>query len=117
MSLPQRIWAFPSETKFKDHQIRSRQVLSGADLFILNTIIQIAYTVSCIPWVKFEHFAVHSYENKDYYFPSVEAGKIFPEGEKELLPLSLTCHHAAVDGYHISRFLEELQKDIDSFEV
>ncbi|MBP0957884.1 MAG: chloramphenicol acetyltransferase CAT [Oscillospiraceae bacterium] len=76
-----------------------------------------AYTVSCIPWVKFEHFAVHSYENKPYYFPSVEAGRIFSEGDKELLPLSLTCHHAATDGYHISRFLEELQVDMDSFSV
>lgn len=74
-----------------------------------------AYTVSCIPWVKFEHFAVHSYENKPYYFPSVEAGKIFCRGDKELLPLSVTCHHAATDGYHISRFLEELQRDMDSF--
>ena len=36
-----------------------------------------AYTVSCVPWVSFTHFAVHSYENKPYYFPSVEAGKFF----------------------------------------
>lgn len=36
-----------------------------------------AYTVSCVPWVAFEHFAVHSYEDKPYYFPSVEAGKSF----------------------------------------
>lgn len=34
-----------------------------------------AYTVSCIPWVNFTHFSVHSYEKKDYFFPSVEAGK------------------------------------------
>ncbi|MDD6991710.1 MAG: CatA-like O-acetyltransferase [Oscillospiraceae bacterium] len=33
------------------------------------------------------------------------------------MPLSVTCHHAATDGYHISRFLEELQKDMDSFSV
>ena len=33
-----------------------------------------AYTVSCVPWVSFQHFAVHSYGLKDYFFPSVEAG-------------------------------------------
>ena len=33
-----------------------------------------AYTVSCVPWISFTHFSVHSYENKPYYFPSVEAG-------------------------------------------
>lgn len=75
-----------------------------------------AYTVSAVPWVDFTHFAVHSYENKPYYFPSVEAGRFRREGERTHMQLSLTCHHAATDGYHISRFLEDLQSDMDAFE-
>ena len=75
-----------------------------------------AYTVSCLPWVSFNAFSVQSYENKPYYFPSVEAGKFFEAGEELMMPLSMTCHHAATDGYHISRFLEELQEDMDNFE-
>ena len=74
-----------------------------------------AYTVSCIPWVSFEHFAIHSYENKPYYFPSVEAGKFFERDGRVLMPLSLTCHHATTDGYHIARFLNELKNDMDAF--
>lgn len=75
-----------------------------------------AYTVSCLPWVSFEHFAVHSYENKDYFFPSVEAGKFEEKEGRLIMPLSLTCHHAAADGYHIHLFLESLKKDMNSFE-
>ena len=74
-----------------------------------------AYTVSCIPWVSFSHFAVHSYENKPYYFPSVEAGKFFEEAGRTLMPLSITCHHAATDGYHVKCFLSSLQQDIRDF--
>lgn len=74
-----------------------------------------AYTVSCIPWVEFTHFAVHSYENKPYYFPSVEAGKFFERDGRIYMPLSLTCHHATTDGYHIKKFLENLQEDILNF--
>ena len=74
-----------------------------------------AYTVSCIPWVGFTHFAIHSYENKAYYFPSVEAGKFFAQGDKTLMPLSITCHHAATDGYHVKCFLEALQDDMRNF--
>ncbi len=70
-----------------------------------------AYTVSCIPWVSFRHFAVHSYEDKPYYFPSVEAGKLELRGGRELLPLSLTCHHAATDGIHVYRFLQQLEAE------
>lgn len=76
-----------------------------------------AYTVSCIPWVNFEHFAVHSYENKPYYFPSVEAGKMVEKDGKIWMPLSITCHHATTDGYHVKLFLEELQKEANEFGV
>lgn len=71
-----------------------------------------AYTVSCIPWVNFTHFAVHSYENKPYYFPSVEAGKLFERDGQIFLPLSLTCHHATTDGFHIHCFLKALEADL-----
>lgn len=75
-----------------------------------------AYTVSCLPWVSFRHFAAHSYERKAYYFPSVEAGKLYERDGKTWMPLSLTCHHAAADGYHVDRFLTALQTAADSFE-
>ena len=71
-----------------------------------------AYTVSALPWVSFEHFAVHSYDCKPYYFPSVEAGKIVEEGGREKLPLSLTCHHAATDGWHVQKCLSRLDEQI-----
>ena len=76
-----------------------------------------AYTVSCVPWIDFEHFAVHSYEHKPYYFPSVEAGKYTWQDGKLLMPLSLTCHHATTDGWHVHKFLQTLQKDMDTFEA
>ena len=75
-----------------------------------------AYTISCVPWISFRHFAVHSYDNKSYYFPSVEAGRFYEKDGRLMMPLSLTCHHAATDGYHIHRFLEELQTNMEIFE-
>ena len=75
-----------------------------------------AYTVSCMPWVSFRHFAVHSYDSKAYYFPSVEAGRFEEWDGRTILPLSITCHHAATDGWHVKGFLEPLQREADSFE-
>lgn len=74
-----------------------------------------AYTVSCMPWVSFTHFSVQT-NNPKYYFPSVEAGKFIETDERILLPLSVTCHHAATDEYHIQTFLNALQKSMDAFE-
>ena len=38
----------------------------------------------------------------------MEAGKVYVKGERMLMPLSLTCHHATTDGYHVHHFLEAL---------
>lgn len=74
-----------------------------------------AYTVSCVPWISFRSFSVHSYGDKPYYFPSVEAGRYYESGGKNLMPLSLTCHHAATDGYHVKCFLDAFQESADNF--
>lgn len=71
-----------------------------------------AYTVSEVPWINFKHFAVHNFDNKMYFFPSVEAGKYVEKDGKLMMPLSLTCHHATTDGYHIQKFIEDLENDI-----
>lgn len=76
-----------------------------------------AYTVSCVPWVGFRHFAVHSYGDQPYYFPSVEGGRFFERDGRTYMPLSLTCHHAATDGWHVARFLEDLRQAADAFSV
>lgn len=68
-----------------------------------------SYTVSCVPWIEFDHFAVHSYENKPYYFPSIEAGKFVEYDNTILMPLSITAHHATTDGWHVKEFLNDLQ--------
>lgn len=75
-----------------------------------------AYTVSCVPWVSFSSFSVMSYENKPYYFPSVEAGKFTERAGRTFLPLSLTCHHAATDGWHVKSFLERFQSAVNAFD-
>ncbi|MCI6957604.1 MAG: hypothetical protein MR763_09695 [Clostridiales bacterium] len=31
------------------------------------------------------------------------------------MPLSLTCHHAATDGYHVKCFLDAFQESADNF--
>jgi chloramphenicol O-acetyltransferase type A len=73
-----------------------------------------SYTVSCVPWISFKSFAVHSYGLDDYFFPTVEAGKYYEKDGKIVLPLSITAHHAVCDGYHIHLFLQTLQDLCDT---
>lgn len=72
------------------------------------------YMISCIPWINFKHFSVHSYENINYYFPSIESGKVTVKESRLIIPLSITFHHATTDGWHINEFLKELQDNMDN---
>lgn len=77
-----------------------------------------AYMVSTVPWISFKHFAVHTHDAKPYFFPLVEAGKMYEDQECRIqLPLSVTCHHATTDGYHVDLFLKTLKEEIAGFDV
>ena len=47
--------------------------------------------------------------------PVVTWGKYEDEGDKTLMPLTMNIHHAVADGFHLSRFFNEVQELIDSF--
>nr|AMP53354.1 CAT [uncultured bacterium] len=36
-------------------------------------------------------------------------GKYYEDGGKYYIPLSIQVHHAVCDGFHVCRFLDELQ--------
>lgn len=76
-----------------------------------------SFIVSCIPWFSFKSLSLHCHGLKDYYLPSFEAGGFTEAGEKIQMPLSITVHHAATEGYHLKVFLEQLQYDMDHPEL
>ncbi len=69
-----------------------------------------SYIISCIPWFTFHSFSLYNHGIKDYYFPSFEAGGFFQKEGQVYMPLSVTVHHATVEGYHLKVFFEELQR-------
>lgn len=76
-----------------------------------------SYIISCLPWLEFKHFSFHSFENKAYYFPTVEVGRFYENNGKILLPFSITVHHATTDGWHVKNFLGDLQNEMNSPEL
>ncbi len=44
--------------------------------------------------------------------PRITWGKYFEENGKVKIPISTLCNHAIVDGLHISKFYENLEREI-----
>lgn len=72
-----------------------------------------AYVISCIPWFTFNSFSLHNHGIKDHYVPSFEAGGFVESNGKIQMPLSITVHHATIEGYHLKVFFEELQRTMN----
>jgi len=69
-----------------------------------------SFPISSIPWVSFTGFNLNINNDNDYLLPIITGGKYFTQEHKIQLPISLQVHHAVCDGYHASRFIEELQQ-------
>ena len=67
---------------------------------------QNVFDVSMLPWVSFEGFNLNLPQGNGYLLPIFTLGKC----SGGIMPIAVQVHHAVCDGFHVSRFLQELQE-------
>lgn len=72
---------------------------------------------SSIPWVTFTGFNLNLPRATNYLLPIFTTGKYVTQNDQLLLPIAIQVHHAVCDGYHVARFVNELQEAIHQFEI
>lgn len=73
------------------------------------------FTISSIPWTNFTGFNLNLPTATRYLLPIFTTGKYFEQNGKIWLPIAIQVHHAVCDGFHIARFINELQEIMDNF--
>ncbi|MGL6107415.1 chloramphenicol acetyltransferase [Romboutsia sp.] len=68
---------------------------------------------SCLPWVSFTSISNEIVMNKEDSIPRISFGKYFNDNGKILLPYSIQVNHMLLDGVHVGKYLEKLQKFIN----
>jgi chloramphenicol O-acetyltransferase type A len=69
--------------------------------------------ITCIPWISFTHISHTISLNKNDSVPRISWGKYYKRGDKTLLPFSVQVNHALIDGFHIGKYVDQLQTFID----
>lgn len=67
------------------------------------------FDVSSLPWTQFTGFTLQIAENWDHFLPIFSVGRYFERDGRILMPLAIQMHHAAADGFHTTRLIEEFQ--------
>ena len=71
------------------------------------------FPVSMLPWASFEGFNLNLQKGYDFLLPIFTMGRFREERGKVLLPLAIQVHHAVCDGFHLCRFVNELQERLE----
>jgi chloramphenicol O-acetyltransferase type A len=69
---------------------------------------------SVIPWISFTSFKNATRLDDSQTIPRIVFGKLFTEAGKMKLPHSVEVHHAVMDGIHVGKYFNLLQKKIDN---
>ncbi|SDR10876.1 chloramphenicol O-acetyltransferase type A [Chryseobacterium soldanellicola] len=68
---------------------------------------------STIPWNSFSALLHPTPLDKTESVPKITFGKFITRDNKKFLPVSVELHHGLADGFHIAKYLEEFQRQLD----
>ena len=72
--------------------------------------------ITSVPWYSFTSIQP-PYSRENASIPIFSIGKIYEDNGRIKAPLGIQSHHAFVDGYHIGRFMEILERHLAAPEL
>lgn len=69
------------------------------------------FFISTLPWIAYTALVQPTPVPADSN-PRITWGKYFVQGDRVLLPVSVLCHHALVDGKHFADFYRMLEEEM-----
>lgn len=71
------------------------------------------YQFSALPWITYTHISHTFNGNKENATPMFDWGRYYDKDGKLMLPFSIQVHHSFVDGIHIGKLVEKIQRYIN----
>jgi len=63
-----------------------------------------------LPWMSFTSFMHARTKGRGDSIPRIVFGKFSDEGGRMMMPISVEVHHALMDGLHVGRYLDSLER-------
>ncbi|GGE95570.1 chloramphenicol O-acetyltransferase type A [Chishuiella changwenlii] len=70
---------------------------------------------STFPWSRFTGLVQPTNYGTKESIPRIIFGKAHQEGDKMYMPVSVEANHGFVDGLHLAKYLEELEKELGKY--
>lgn len=73
------------------------------------------FQFSPLPWISYTHISHTNSGKKDNATPLFDWGRYTERDGRVLLAFSIQAHHSFVDGYHMGKLAESLQRYLDEY--
>ena len=103
------------QDSFQEYVSLASETVKNQKEYFTGPIGNDIFQFSPFPWVSYTHISHTDSGNRDNAVPLFDWGKFYEKDGKILLPFSVQVHHSFVDGVHIGKLADRLQKELDAF--
>lgn len=104
----------PMMETLEEYINEANKIIENQKVYFTGPMGNDVFQFSSMPWVAF-HYISHTYSgNNQCATPMFDWGKYDTKGEQMILPFSVQVHHSFVDGIHIGRLVEKLNRYLEN---
>ncbi len=89
------------------------QTAEGQKEYFTGSLGNDVFQSSPMPWVTYTHISHTNSGKMDNATPLFDWGEYYEKDGRGIMPVSVQAHHSFVDGIHIGKFADKLQKYLD----
>ncbi len=114
-----KIVYLPIENDIVSYCKRAKEISNQQSFFLdMGNETDGLFYYSCLPWIELtaltNEFDIHNPKLKDDTITRIGWGKFIEDNGKKKIGLSLEVNHRFIDGVHIGKFAQELEKAINA---
>jgi len=103
----------PMQDHIEDYIKLAKQTIENQKDYFTGPVDSDVYQFSALPWIAFKYVSHTISGQKDKSNPMFDWGKFYEKDGELVMPFSVQVHHSFIDGVHIGKFIDHLQRYLD----
>ena len=110
-----KVVSVPMCESIGEYAALARKTADEQEAYFTGPLGDDVFQCSPLPWVSFTSITHTNSGKKDNATPLFDWGKYYQKDGKLMMPFAVQAHHSFVDGLHIGRFAELMQRELDGY--
>ncbi len=94
---------------------KAKKIADEQEVYFTGPLGNDVFQCSPMPWVTYTHISHTNSGKKGNATPLFDWGKYYEKDGRIIIPISVQVHHSFVDGIHVGKFVDSLEKYLASF--